>query len=243
MTTLGPNDIADRVLGTPVPYDPIAKNLALLQAARGTVDVINPGTAVTDAIRMRTLRDMQTLAPKIFMDAWWPTALAERGIETPETGKTEPTALAALRVISDRYLGRRRSFDVLRMMGVKHPSPLLLRDEVEFRILDALDRSVSPERLHIDHSLVPTVSRTTERLMRCDGSQDTQLYFGGGINVIETAIATRVLGVIAQREDRLMLPILSGDDNERLGPLLTQGIREVAHRLGCEEMLFDDDCQ
>lgn len=236
-----PENIADTAVGTPVPYDPVYKNTALLQLASGSAEATDRGLATVDQTRADALRQMQKIAPHFFRGAPWPDLLAERGIAIPEDSGLNPDYPGRILGLANAAFGRPRAANILRRFRLSPPSPLSFRQELEFRVLGVLHRYVSANQITIDDSLPDQVRGATIGLMRADKSTDTSVYTNAWANILERIIATRVLGVMIQRRDTMMYPILPDDSGAELGPLMIDAIREVSRRIDCEDLLFEDD--
>lgn len=111
--------------------------------------------------------------------------------------------------------------------------------EIPFRILDEL-QATRHEGIWINENFVPTVSTIARTLAERD-REDSMAYMGPGIDVIETAIVTGVNGVISRKHDLTPLPVTLGEERTKeFGAIIQASVREVARRLGIEDMLFPE---
>ncbi len=212
---LTPSGVADRVIGVQLPYAPLYKNVALLQAARGPAEKLQPGDLV-DESRWEILRILRGTYPTKFMEKRWDDIVADARWESGWAGKWNG------------------------VMGRNRPA-LYERDRLEFGVLNLLATNVKPA-LPINEHLIPTVSRAATMVMGNDTRKERQLAcMSAGIDVLETALTTAICGILSAPNEEALFPIVDAEQRTNHGALVTGSLREVARRLQCEDILFEND--
>lgn len=195
-----PSSLAERTYGCTIPYDPVYKNLALLQAAHGSEDMLRVGDEVS-ADREAMVRTLQQVPPEFFGAHPWPAIAAHVGFKGHVLAEGDAAELS-----------------VLNLLRYQKDDGILVNDQ-----------------------LPGLVSRTVMNVMRRARSQNEQLFFGAGINVLETTMTTGLTRVLAQREDKGTLGVITEEkDAEQYGNTIRQSLRVLAKKMGCEEMIFSE---